>query len=81
MAKEILPLKSGIVRPIEDVKKEYIIRALCTLKWDQTRAAIELGVSRQTIINVIKEFRQQGYVVPAYDTWGNLKRIKIYGPI
>jgi two-component system response regulator AtoC len=45
------------LKPMAEIERDAIVRALEKWKGNRTRAAAELGVSRRTILNKIKQYR------------------------
>jgi DNA-binding NtrC family response regulator len=50
------PFPSGVVRPLADIEKMAIEHALRVCHGNKTRAAQQLGISRQTLRTKLKEF-------------------------
>jgi DNA-binding NtrC family response regulator len=50
------PFPAGVVRPIADIEKLAIIHALSVCDGNKTRAATQLGISRQTLRTKLKEY-------------------------
>ena len=50
------PFPPGVVRPIAEIEKLAIEHALRVCEGNKTRAAQQLGISRQTLRTKLKEF-------------------------
>ena len=50
------PFPAGVVRPIADIEKLAIVHALAVCEGNKTRAATQLGISRQTLRTKLKEY-------------------------
>jgi two-component system, NtrC family, response regulator AtoC len=50
------PFPAGVVRPIADIEKLAIVHALGVCDGNKTRAATQLGISRQTLRTKLKEY-------------------------
>jgi DNA-binding NtrC family response regulator len=50
------PFPAGVVRPIADIEKLAIVHALAVCDGNKTRAATQLGISRQTLRTKLKEY-------------------------
>jgi two-component system response regulator AtoC len=55
-APEALPFRAGVVRPLAEVEKLAIEHALRVCENNKTRAAQQLGISRQTLRTKLKEY-------------------------
>jgi two-component system response regulator AtoC len=52
----ISPLKAGVARTLDSLEREAIVNALQRWEGSRTPTAAELGISRRTLLNKIKEY-------------------------
>ena len=53
------PFRSGVVLPLAEVEKMAIVHAIAVCGGNKTRAAMRLGISRQTLRTKLKEFAME----------------------
>lgn len=77
MKKKLKPLKNDI-RPLREIKIEYVLRALIECEWHQGLASEKLKISVRTIRNIICEAEKLNYEVFRFDVHGN-RKMKVDG--
>lgn len=51
------------VRPLDEVMRKYVLRALEACRWNKRAAAEKLGICSKTLYNWLNEWEEKGLIV------------------